>query len=212
MLNESWIVLDTETSGLNIPIHVVEIAAQKMRGWERDGESFRVLLNHDVPIDPAAEALHGYSRKYLRQHGRNPLEAHAAFRAYGQDFPLVAFNLSFDWDRVLVPEYGRLRTPPTGCRGFCALTLARRTIQETRSFRLENLKNLFRLSTERSHTGWSDVEVLTKLLQEVIRPRLAKAGVSGFSNIAAFARKTPVAACLERVAGTAASPAKRARS
>jgi hypothetical protein len=52
MRDESWLVVDTETDGLIEPVQVVEIAAQRMRGWQRDGEAFRVLLNHDVPIDP----------------------------------------------------------------------------------------------------------------------------------------------------------------
>ena len=72
MYDEPWLIVDTESDGLMTPVHVVEIAAQKMRGWQRDGDPFRVLLNHDVPIDPMAESVHGYSRAYLRKHGRNP--------------------------------------------------------------------------------------------------------------------------------------------
>ncbi|MEI6035648.1 MAG: exonuclease domain-containing protein [Verrucomicrobiae bacterium] len=72
MNNEQWIILDTETTGLSEPISVVEIAAQRMRGWERDGEPFQILLNHDVPIESQAEAVHGHSRSYLREHGEDP--------------------------------------------------------------------------------------------------------------------------------------------
>jgi len=46
MNNTSWILLDTETNGLVAPIYVVELAAQRMRGWEAVGEPFRRLLNH----------------------------------------------------------------------------------------------------------------------------------------------------------------------
>jgi len=44
--NFPWILLDTETTGISQPVYAVELAAQKMRGWERDGEPFRRLLNH----------------------------------------------------------------------------------------------------------------------------------------------------------------------
>jgi len=54
MNSEPWCIVDTETSGLSLPIYTVEIAAQKMRGWEKDGEPFRVFLNHNVPIEPMA--------------------------------------------------------------------------------------------------------------------------------------------------------------
>lgn len=67
MHKEHWLVVDTETDGLAQPIHAVEIAAQRMCGWEPEGKPFQILLNHDVPIDPAAEAVHGYSREYLRK-------------------------------------------------------------------------------------------------------------------------------------------------
>ena len=87
MRDESWLVVDTETDGFSEPVHVVEIAAQRMRGWQRDGEAFRVLLNHDVPIDPMAEALHGYSREYLRVYGQEPETAHGRWREYAADQP-----------------------------------------------------------------------------------------------------------------------------
>lgn len=175
MYDESWIVLDTETSGLSTPVYVVEIAAQKMRGWQREGEPFRVLLNHDVPIEPMAEALHGYSREYLRRHGENPILAHERFRQYCGDHPVVAYNLAYDWNRALSPEFERLGIPPSGTKGFCALTLARRTIKETQDYRLETFKQHFRLSVAQSHRGRNDVEVLARLLQDVIGPRLYKA-------------------------------------
>jgi hypothetical protein len=49
MKNTHWLIVDTETDGLTDPIHVVEIAAQRMHGWEPVGEKFRVLLNHNIP-------------------------------------------------------------------------------------------------------------------------------------------------------------------
>ena len=39
MKNTNWILLDTETNGLAAPIFVVELAAQRMRGWKLECES-----------------------------------------------------------------------------------------------------------------------------------------------------------------------------
>ncbi len=33
MDNKTWVLIDTETSGITAPIYVVELGAQKMRGW-----------------------------------------------------------------------------------------------------------------------------------------------------------------------------------
>lgn len=188
-------IVDTETNGLLSPVYVLEIAAQRMRGWEPEGEPFRVLLNHDVPIDPGAEAVHGYSREYLRQHGEDPYRAHAAFHAYAGGLPVVAYNLAFDWGRVLAPEYQRLGVPASGTKGFCAMTLARRVIDETPNHRLDTLKYHFRLGDERSHRGLNDVMTTVRLFQRVLRDRLEEAGIVGFDRIARFSRKTPLACC-----------------
>lgn len=45
-----WTLIDTETTGLFAPIHVVEVAAVRMRGWEPTGETFQAFLDHDIEI------------------------------------------------------------------------------------------------------------------------------------------------------------------
>jgi DNA polymerase III epsilon subunit-like protein len=189
------------------PICAVEIASQRMKGWEPEGSPFRVLLNHDVPIDPMAESLHGYSREYLRQHGQDPKKAHRAFHEYAEGLPIVAYNISFDWNRVLEPEYRRLNVPQTGTRGFCAMTLARRVINETDNHRLETLKDHFRLSTEQSHKGLNDVAVVVSLFSKIFKERLTSAGIVGFNKIADFSKKVPVAKCLEELKCAKPKPA-----
>lgn len=193
--HDEWVVVDTETDGLYQPIHTVEIAAQRMRGWKPTGEPFRVLLNHEVSIHPAAEAVHGYSREYLRQYGIDPWDAHHAFHHYVGSAPLVAHNLSFDWDRVLLPEMQRMNHPITGQRGFCSLCLARRTLQEMHSHRLDVLKYTFDIQTGTSHRAGNDVQTLVQLLTHHIRPRLEWAGISGFEAIRLFSLKTPIRLC-----------------
>jgi DNA polymerase III epsilon subunit-like protein len=170
-----------------------------MDGWEPIGKPFRILLNHDVPIEPMAEAVHGYSREYLRKHGADPRMAHGNFHEYCGTLPIVTYNLSYDWDRVLFPEYGRLNVPQTGVKGFCALTLSRRAITETKNLKLPTLKEHFKLSSNPSHRGLNDVESLVRLFATVLRPRLEPAGISGFDELASFSRTTPVVSCLERL-------------
>lgn len=212
MNDEGWLIVDTETDGVMTPIHAVEIAAQKMRGWQRDGAPFRVLLNHDVRIDPGAEAVHGYSRGYLREHGWPPRDAHAAFLAYAGELPMVAYNLSFDWDRVLHPEYARLGVPVAGRRGFCALTLSRRVVRDTPNYKLDTLKARYGLNLNgRSHQGHQDVETITSLFEQVLAPTIRRAGISGFAAVADFACRTPVRSCLDFIHDGAAWP-KAARS
>jgi DNA polymerase III subunit epsilon len=202
-----WVIIDTETDGLCEPIHVVEICGQLMEGWEPVGKPFRMLLNHDVRIPAEAVAVHGYTREYLRVQGEAPRRVHELFRAYVGDSPLVAHNLSFDWNRCLEPEWARLGIGQIGQRGFCSMMLARRLITEIRSFQLGVLKQWFKLTDSRAHQATNDVLTVVELFQRVYRPRLERAGLDTFGSVAAFAKRTPVAKCLELVqsAGARAS-------
>jgi DNA polymerase III epsilon subunit-like protein len=201
-----WVVIDTETDGLYEPIHIVELSAQLMEGWHPVGDAFTMLLNHDVPIPAEAVAIHGYTQAYLRKHGQDPVLVHAAFRAYAQAYPLVAHNLSYDWNRCLEPEWARLRIPRAGQRGFCCMMLARRLLSGIRSCRLENLKQRFGLTESRSHQALNDVLTVVELFQKVYRARLEPAGLDTFDSVAAFARRTPVANCLDIIRATPSKP------
>ena len=206
MKTDHWVIIDTETDGLYEPIHVVELCGQLMDGWEPVGEPFRMLLNHDVPIPPEAVAIHGYTQAYLRQHGDDPIHVYRAFRAYARDYPLVAHNLSYDWNRCLEPEWSRLQVSPIGRRGFCAMMLARRLVPETTSYRLETLKECFQLTATRSHQAKNDVLTVVELFQRVYRPRLESAGFETFDSIAAFTKRTPVAKCLDFIRNGVKAP------
>lgn len=211
MKGKRWVIIDTETDGLYEPIHVVELSGQLMDGWDAVGEPFRMLLNHDVPIDPAAEAIHGYSREYLRQHGEKPEHVYELFRGYTQGHPLIAHNLSFDWNRCLQPEWARLGLSDIGQRGFCCMMLARRLVTETQSYRLDVLKEKFRITPSQSHRAQNDVLTVVELFQKVYRPRLETARLDTYDAVATFAKQTPVAKCRDLILrGAPSIPAKTA--
>lgn len=207
-MNDSWVIVDTETDGLWEPIHVVEIAAQRMKGWEPDGEPFQVFLDHGVPIPPEVTAIHGYTEKFLRKHGIEPRRAHALFAEYVGTLPLVAHNIAFDWNRALVPEWQRLRIPQIGERGFCTMTLSRRVIDESPDYKLQTLKDHFGLDTGTSHHAANDVATVADLCRRVIGARLEPLCFETFADLVAFSKKTPIAKCLSLVQAQA-PPEKR---
>ena len=128
MNNTNWVLLDTETTGLRAPIFVVELAAQRMRGWEPEGAPFRKLLNQNEDIPAEASRIHGYTRETLERDGEPPLQVYREFAEYAGDLPLVSFNLDYDLDEVLKPEWARLGIAPIGSPGFCARRLAQRLL------------------------------------------------------------------------------------
>lgn len=210
-MNDSWVIVDTETDGLFEPIHVVEIAAQRMMGWEPDGAPFQIFLDHGVDIPPDAVAIHGYTKKFLRKHGKDPRKAHERFRDYVCNLPLVAHNLSYDWNRALCPEWERLGVEPIGQRGFCTMTLSRRTIDETSNYKLDTIRTHFKLKTGKSHHAANDVDAVVQLFRKVLGPRLDPLNFESIDDLIKFSRKTPVAKCLGEVQAGFRAPAKTAK-
>lgn len=184
-----WLLLDTETNGIKPPIYVVELAAQRMRGWEPEGAPFVRLLNHGVAIPPEAARVNGYTREILERDGEPPSAVYDAFADYAEARPLVAYNLSYDLDQVLRPEWQRLGRAPIGQAGFCALRLAQRLLDPVPAgnCKLQTLRQFYRLPARGAHTALGDVETVVDLLQQVLRPLAEARGLTTWETLSAYA-------------------------
>jgi DNA polymerase III epsilon subunit-like protein len=184
----NWILIDTETTGFAKPIYTVELAAQRMRGWERDGKPFRYLLNHGCEIPAEASRVNGYTREILERDGIAPEEVYREFAAYVGTLPVVAYNTSYDWDQVLEPEWRRLGLEPCGVRGFCSLQLAQRLLDPVPAgnCKLQSLRQYYRLSERGAHTALGDVETVIDLMQQVLRPLAEKRGLDTWKKLMEF--------------------------
>lgn len=192
MNHHSWVLLDTETNGIQAPIYVVEIGAQKMKGWLPDGPPFRRLLNHNADISPEASRVNGYTREILERDGDDPLAVYRDFAAYAGQVPLVAYNLAFDWDKVLLPEWQRLGLGPIGQRGWCALELARRLLDPVPAgnCKLQTLRQFYRLPGRGAHTAVGDVQTVVDLLDSVLRPLAEARGLHTWADLLALTEST----------------------
>lgn len=186
---QAWIALDTETTGFARPMFAVDIAAQKMRGWEKDGEPFRRMLNHGCKISDEASRVHGYTREILERDGGVPIEVYGEFAAYAGGLPVVAYNLQYDWNQVLLPEWKRLGIPQIGIPGFCALKLAQRLLDPVPAgnCKLQTLRQYYRLPENGAHTALGDVLTVVDLMQQVLRPLAERRGLDTWYKIVAFA-------------------------
>ena len=189
MRNKQWILADTETTGLAAPIFVVELAGQRMRGWEPDGEPFRKLLNQNQEIPAEASRVHGYTREILERDGEPPLKVYREFAEYAGNLPLVSFNLEYDLDEVLNPEWKRLRVAPIGSQGFCALRLAQRLLDPVPAgnCKLQTMRQYYRLPESGAHTALGDVQTVADLFAQVLRPIAEHRGLDTWEMLAAYA-------------------------
>jgi DNA polymerase III epsilon subunit-like protein len=188
MNGQDWVLIDTETNGLTQPIVPVEIAAQRMVGWKRSGPPFRCLLNQNAELSPEVSRVHGYTREILERDGQEPLRAYGAFGTYVGDRPICSFNLVFDLDRVLTPEYVRLGIAPIGLNGICMLRLAQRLLDPVPAgnCKLQTLRQYYRLPDRAAHTALGDVDTVVDLLQEILRPIALSKGLLTWTKIKQF--------------------------
>ena len=169
-MDKNWVIIDVETDGIAAPIHVVEVAAQKMLGWEKMGDIFIRLIDHGIDIPEKASGIHGYTREILERDGLPASEVYDDLRDFVNGMPLVAYNLEFDWDKVLVPEWRRLGIPQIGTRGLCALDLTRRLLDPISAgdFKLQTLRSYYDLPERAAHSADGDVLTLVDLMTQVI--------------------------------------------
>lgn len=183
-----WILLHTETTSFATTIFAVDLAAQKMCGWERDGQPLRRMLSHGCEIPAESSRLNGYTREILERDGSPPEKVYRDLAAYAGSLPVVAYNLEHDWDKVLVPEWKRLGISQIGVPGFCALKLAQRLLDPvpTGNCKLQTLRQYYRLSEYGAHTALGDMQTVIDLMQQVLRPLAEKRGLDTWEKIVNF--------------------------
>ncbi len=191
MQHTDWIILDTETTGLATPIYAVELAAQRMRGWEPIGEPFRRLVNQNQDIPPEAVRVHGYTREILERDGEPAHAVYAAFAAYAGGLPLVSYNLDYDLEQVLKPEWARLKIATIGSAGFCALRLAQRLLDPVPAgnCKLQTLRQYYHLPERGAHTALGDVLTVADLFTNVLSLVAGQRGLDTWEKVAGFANE-----------------------
>jgi len=80
-----------------------------------------------------------------------------SFAEYAGGLPLVAFNLEYDLDQVLKPEWKRLGVGAIGRRGFCALRAdaAAGSIPSPRQLQVATLRRYYRLPNAARTRCWA---------------------------------------------------------
>jgi DNA polymerase III epsilon subunit-like protein len=172
MKDAQWLAVDTETTGFQKPIFTVEIGAQKMRGWQPDGPSFRKIINHSCEIPPESSRVNGYTKEILERDGELPKDVYSELAKYGPDLPICAYNLEYDYDQVLVPEWKRLGIDAVSPPGFCLLKLTQRLLDPVPAgnCKLQTLRQYYRLPERGAHTALGDVETVIDLISTVLQP------------------------------------------
>jgi hypothetical protein len=104
--------------------------------------------------------------------------------------PFVSYNLEYDLEEVLKPEWARLAIEPIGVSGFCALRLAQRLLDPVPAgnCKLQTLRQFYRLPERGAHTALGDVQTVSDLVAHVLRPIAERRGLTSWSDVCAYTR------------------------
>lgn len=164
------VVFDTETTGGTACDEICQIAAAEFVGGELS-RTLALYVRPTCPVNPWAEAVHGLSDDFLREHGIAPEEAMRRFFEFvGDGALLVAHNAVFDL-RMLRQECGKFGLCFT-CDGIdtCdTLALSRRLRPDLPDHKLATLVDALAVDGVNSHDALDDTiacaGVLFKLLE-----------------------------------------------
>lgn len=189
MNNNRWILFDLQSTGGISQSVVIELAAQRMKGWQSDGAPYRSLISPNANVIANATLPLGYTSETLERDGEPPLQVHREFAAYVGGLPLVSFNLEYHLDEVLTPEWRRLHMPPIGSRGFCALRLTQRLLDPlpVGNCSLETLQQYYGLPERGMHRALAGVQTVADLLFQVIRPLAEQRGLDTWEKLTTYA-------------------------
>lgn len=165
------VVFDTETTGGTACDEICQIAAAEFVGGTL-ARTMAAYVRPTCPVNPWAEAVHGLSMPFLREHGIAPEEAMRRFFDFvGEDALLVAHNAAFDL-RMLRMECAKFGLC-FSCDGIdtCdTLALSRRLCKDLPNHKLATLIEALGVDGVNSHDALDDTlacaGVLFKLLEE----------------------------------------------
>lgn len=158
----TWIIADTETSGLGDEARIVEVALVEVDEHLNVKRSAYSLIDPLVPISPSASGIHGITNALVV----NEPTIEEFFEGVGSEFAemsgsiLVCHNVAFD-KKYLAPHIPFSQT-------LCTLKLSRLVFPDSPDHKLQTLRYLLGLKGGKSHSAMGDVEVLLELVEALM--------------------------------------------
>lgn len=169
-LPERYCIIDLETTGFNPKKHhIIELGAIKWHQGQEVGR-FQALIRQAEPLPQQVRDLTGLSQQVLNQHGQELADLLPAFIQFLEDLPIIAHNIAFDVDFLVVAcDSVGLSFP--GNPRIDTLALARRHVPDAPDHKLTTLMQHLALPHPRPHRSLEDCAATTLLLDKLIEIR-----------------------------------------
>jgi DNA polymerase-3 subunit alpha (Gram-positive type) len=177
--NTTYIVFDTETTGLNAAEHtIIEIAAVKMRGTEIV-DKWTELIDPGLEIGPKTTEITGITNEMLR--GKETIDVVLPrFREFAGDGILVAHNAEFDLG-FLNACGKRIGMEPWTNPVLDTLPLARMIYPGMRNYRLGTLAKRLNVELINAHRALDDTVALAHVFGYMLK-EMKEAGITSLSE------------------------------
>ena len=152
------VVLDTETTGLDNPIGVVELAYAFINDELEVLSEHTCLVNPGRPINPDASEIHGIKDEHLV--GHPPLERAIAPLTALPEVVVIGHNIPFDL-RLVGPHLSLAGT-------VCTLALSRQYYPQAPNHKLGTMQKFLGLPDFEAHRALGDVITALNILRKIL--------------------------------------------
>jgi len=182
-----WILFCIDSAGPASAPYAVEIAAQRMRGWKREGVPFHRLVKPREGAQPGTSALFEHSLESLEIDGLPGTEVHRELLLYAGNVPWVAHELDTAWV-VLRGDWQSLKMTAPSARGFCMARLIQRLLDPLPAThcKIDTLRQFYQLPERAPRSALSQVETLADLLETVLRPLAETCDLITWQDVVGF--------------------------
>ncbi|MBN2880790.1 3'-5' exoribonuclease [Candidatus Woesearchaeota archaeon] len=186
MIDDEFVVLDIETTGLSKNFHrITEIAAVKVKNGEIIGE-YQTLVNPETHIPSFITKLTGISNEMVSDSPKIDRVLNSFSDFLGSSV-IVAHNATFDYgfiDYNLQKYHGKNLENEK----ICTRRLASRLLPDLPNKKLSTIAESFGVVNENAHRAMADVKATTEIFLRFL-DLLHSKGCSNLSDIVNFQNK-----------------------
>lgn len=148
-----FIIFDLETTGLDAYRHeIIEMAALKYSNG--NFAEFQFLIKPQQKIPSFITNLTGITQAMVDKHGVSELQALRQFIDFIEDYPLIAYNASFD--RRFIAASSEKHSLTVANSYQCALQMARKAFPSLSNHKLITVSQSLQLSQSQAHRALAD--------------------------------------------------------
>lgn len=160
-----YVVLDIETSGLNIQTdEIIEIGAIKVNG--NSIEEFHKLIKPNKPISIKISELTGISNALLNKSGSEISEALKQLKDFVEDYIIIGYNINFDM-LFINKELRKLKLQTLNNNIKDLMALVKKNKPLLSDYTLSTVVNEYNIRGKVAHRAIQDVYLIKDLLSKV---------------------------------------------